>query len=755
MAKTFIGELILKLRDNMSGAAKQAAAQTNSAIDSIERAAKKLNSASWGGQFEARLHKLGATASDLDRLRASWDRLQASMNSRGLNNAAMRTEIANWKLATVNQFAQMRAASDAHLREVESRARTHANRLREIMKPVLVMMGGYTGAYMTGVMGREALTAASEEQRQAAEAKFAGLSEQERSAITKRSEELAKQYRMPVALFMEMLKDSALNMPDTQQAINLSESMAKSLLVLSNMFGSQSVALEQMRAYNKAMDNLNINANPADYLAGLQNYMKMQQVVGKDLDPAQFAMALKYARTSGKVFSDDFLFKWLPLIISETGGSDAGTQLRAGFDQFIVGRASKAAREKQEAFGIRKDGKLIGQDAFAVNPIKWVQDYLLPQLQKKGVDTNDQVELARIVGELTNNRLSGDLLMRAIQSFSMYERLVTERFPNAMGIDAADQVQELNPFAAYQGFLDSLRNLAGALGGDVMPTITAGLNSMADGINKLQQAWRDGDPMAKAGILGAGAAAGYGTWKIASAIWGLITAGTNLNAAAVALQAAAVSLGAKGAIPTVAATGATGAAASAGVLEGIASLVNSPIGRGGLLFGGMVAMTGLLHSLGLRPNNENKKPPLKDYSQDYSREENAAREYKQWHGFQFEGGMHRAGLGAGPKAGQPPSLPAVHQQIVDGTKSHAARTDVDMSSVDAAASKATQAGQQIKSSLDVSARPVVDTSSISEAVSMAKTLVNILNNVGAAAASAKAAVTREMNRNLADHGVAP
>ncbi len=50
----------------------------------------------------------------------------------------------------------------------------------------------------------------------------------------------------------------------------------------------------------------------------------------------------------------------------------------------------------------------------------------------------------------------------------------------------------------------------------------------------------------------------------------------------------------------------------------------------------------------------NLKPGARDYSEGFSREENAARDYQQWHGVPFEGGMHRAGRGAGP---QPGSLP--------------------------------------------------------------------------------------------------
>lgn len=48
----------------------------------------------------------------------------------------------------------------------------------------------------------------------------------------------------------------------------------------------------------------------------------------------------------------------------------------------------------------------------------------------------------------------------------------------------------------------------------------------------------------------------------------------------------------------------------------------------------------------------NKQGPAKDYSEQYSREENAARWWKQFGDTHFEGGWHRVGVGAGPAPGK-------------------------------------------------------------------------------------------------------
>jgi len=704
--------------------------------------------------------KACASAEQINKLRKAWDELNNSISSRNLSKALAGAERTNFKIAATNEFMAISRAWNEHASRIEKRTHTMAQNMRTALQPVLVALGGYTGAYLAGRMGTEGLKAASEEQRQKADAKFSGLSEGERTAIQKRSEELAVQYKMPVALLLEMLKDAALNMPDTKQALDLADPMARSLLVLSNMFGSQDGAIEQMRAYNKAMDNLNINTNPEEYLSGLQNFMKMQQVIGKDIDPRGFALAIKYARSSGKVYSHDFLFKWLPLIMAERGGPDAGTSLRAGFDQFIVGRASKKALAAQKEYGLRDDdGRVLKQNEFSHNPIKWANEVLLPALQAKGVDTGDQTELARVIGELTNNRLSSDLLISAIQSFSMYERLVNERFPNAMGLDAADQVQALNPFAAYQGFIDSLKNLAGAVGNDVMPTITAGLNSLAGGINSLQQAWRDGDPMAKLGITGAAVGAGIGAWKIAAAIWGLMTAGANLNTAAFALEAAAASLAKGGAVDDF--------------MDGDPKKRRpKPNPSSWAWLGAVIPRLSPFLAAGLTGGDSNANAYADASEEERQKMRDSARRAAQRYN---ETGSY---LEMPNRSGSPddrmlPRSVNPYDAATEATRRRQAfeadtgprgntpglgdifKPEVDLGDINAATTEATAAGQMIQSALSVSATPAVNTQQIDAALQKAQALVATLSRVGTLAQQANASVSRQMNRNFTDQGVTP
>ncbi len=113
---------------------------------------------------------------------------------------------------------------------------------------------------------------------------------------------------------------------------------------------------------------------------------------------------------------------------------------------------------------------------------------------------------------------------------------------------------------------------------------------------------------------------------------------------------------------------------------------------------------------------------------------NAANAHR-FHGVAFEGGMHRAGLGAGP-------MPGIKSAIeeLDRLRSEAART-----------------GTEVRNSLDVTVTPTVNSSSIDAFLAKVRAAIAELERLGSA--SVRIAVEREtdrqMRRSFSDYGVAP
>ena len=723
MARTLVGQLILKLRAEGLGEADKVA-RTLRDIDSAARTLGKVRAGDWGAAFGKQLAQLRATPAEIEAVRRSWTNLVADLDNKNITKALRKQNIATWKTATISHLAAVRAEAQ----ETEKRIVAMHRSLGMGLKPFMVMGGGYTAAYMGGVAGRHALIAASNERRVQAEAKYAGLDAGERGRINARADELAERYRLQKSQIYEVMKEASLSMPSTDAALNVSDEMARAYLVLSNLFGPEG-ALVGLRQFNKALDNIE-RVSPEEYRYFIENYTKAQQVVGLDMDPAAFAQAIKFARAGGKVFGDEFLSQWLPMLIAESGGPDSGTQLRAGFDQFIVGRASKKSLAEQKAMGLRDEqGRLLNQEAFTDNPLKWVWDTLLPKLREKGVDTDNETELARILGELTNNRLSSDLLIRAILSMEQYRRLVEERLPNAVGLDDADTIQADNPFAAWEGFKNSLENLSAAI--LPMDHVSAALNTLADGINALAAAARDNPGLTALGI-GAGGAVLYGGGKSAigamADLFGLKSSAIALDGSAAALTRAAIALGGAGVaddvVPDALKKGGTAAAGGAAVAGGAAIVAGAAAGY---------AAYETIKQTTADNARENKAGPYKDYSEGYSAEENAARNYKMFHGVQFEGGWHRVGLGAGP-------APGIESALAD---------------LDRLRNEAAQTGSDVKNSLGVTVTPTVDSSSIDSFLAKVRAAIAELETLGSLAAAASANTDRQLRRSMADYGVAP
>lgn len=711
MARTFIGELIFRFKDDASAKAQQTAKNIGGSVESIERAAKRLNTAPLGGRLQRDLEKLGASSSDLDKLRVSWERLHSSMASRNLSAAARRAEIANFEIATRGHFAAITSASKAQFKDMETRTRAFSGRLQAIMKPALVMMGGYTGAYVLGMGGRAGFTAASNEQRERARQHFAGLPTSEQDQIESQSQDLASKYRVNQADVMELMREARLAMPSAAAAFGVAEELVQTFKVL-GLRQSPEEAVSGLRVLMKALDNLAMTEDPAAITSALQAFLKAQQITGKDMDPGEMAQAIKYARSSGKVFSEDFLFKWMPFMIAEVGGSDTGTQLRAGFDQFVVGRASKKSLAAQREYGLRDgDNRLVGQDEFAANPVKWVNDYVLPALEKNGVKRDDEVEMARVVGELTNNRLSSDLILRLIENFKQYQRQV-ELAEKAIGLEGAKDLDSRDAYSAFAGFTTSLQNLAGAV--LPMKEVSAGLIGLSDGVNALQLAFRNGNPLAQAGLLGGAAAGAYGAWKVSSMVWGLMTAGTNLNLAAASLETAAVSLGGAGV---------------ADALPGGGGKKRGWLGALGALSGtaGVIVGSGLLQSGSSRDMTPEEKAKV------------LADGERQWSVLQERRRMEAENRVAAQKR----------------YEANEAKTTEGFNTFHGIVGDAQKTGQDVKDALSVTAKPTVDKSDLQATLALINQIKSGLSGLGATIVAEQGRIQREMNRNFADHGVAP
>lgn len=259
--------------------------------------------------------------------------------------------------------------------------------------------------------------------------------------------------------------------------------------------------------------------------------------------------------------------------------------------------------------------------------------------------------------------------------------------------------------------------------------------------------------MAKLGITGAAVGAGVGAWKLAAAIWGLITAGTNLNAAAVALEVAAAKL----------AGGSTDIDAGGKKKPG-------PGSKAGLL--GLLGTSGAIAATALIGGDTNANAYANASEEERQKMRDSARKAAQLYN---ETGSY---VEAKNRSGSPddrmlPRPVNPYDAATDAMRRRQAfeadtgargntpglgdifKPQVDMGDVNAATTEASSAAQQIQSALSVTATPMVNSSQIDAALQKARELAAILSGIPGKMQQANSSVSRQMNRNFTDQGVTP
>ena len=516
MATTLIGRLIFRLKaEGLSEATK-----VQSKMREIEAAARRLANSpigNWGVRFQKQLDTLRLAPREFEQVRSSWQRLHDDMKRRNISTALRSQEISAWKNSTVSAFAAAKSEHAAMAAAIERNARTHVTRMRNIMRPVMVAGGFYTGAYGIGLAGRQGLTASAKEERERFRQDMAGIPDDEQGVMFDEAERLSGKYRAAsFTEIAEMARVARAMMGSTERGVAVLEAMVQGLVALKSTKGTDAGSSEINRLL-RGIDNLGKNAEGEigldDTRQIIDGLIRASQIEGVELDAGKLFDFARRGKIAAPALSTEFIATTAAAMMQDMTAEGFGTALSSAYQSLVIGSnatASKVNLEEQRRIGIRQgDGKgeLVDPALFGQNPYEWVQKHLIPALQKDGVDTSDDVATAQAVAKLARNTLATGMLARMIQQREQIDRLV-RAYSETMGLAAAEQASTRDPFLAWEGFKSSLENLSGAMGG--MPHIVSGLNSLTDVINGVQQAIRDGDPtVSKAATIG-GVAAGGG-----------------------------------------------------------------------------------------------------------------------------------------------------------------------------------------------------------------------------------------------------
>lgn len=802
MARTLIGQLILRLRAEGLGEAKQVV----TTMKDIENAARNIGRTgvgSWGIGFQKQLNGLKLAQRDIDAVQRSWVALHDSMKSRNLSSALKAVEVSHWKTNTISELGKGRAQIDRELNEIEKRFKGHFSTMKGIFKAGLVTMGAYTLPYFGGMMVGESLSASSERRREIFRQQMAGISEEDQNKLFAKSEEISQKYpSLPITTVMEMSRNAYSVMGDGDRAAAVLERMAQAFVVLQSAKGLDA-AVSMLIGLIRGFDNLGVNADGqrgVDQVNELIEATARAAQVDPDYDPGKTFEFAKAAKVAGPALSMDFLAR-TPVFMQDMGSGAAGNALAMAFKGFVLEAVGSAGGKRylaeRDRIGIRKNGKLVDWELFGSDPDRWVLKHLVPALQRDGVDLNNDTQVAAAVGKLSGNTVATGFLTRVITQREQIARWLGN-MDKSMGLEAAENVRFEDPFVGWTSFKKSLENLSAAL--VPIDSINAGLNSLADGINALAAAAKDNPLMTALGLGGAGLAA----YKVGKGGYDLLTDGFGLKSSAVALDGSAAAL-----------TRAAAVLSGQSVVDGaVGEKAGKPGGRGrkyGLLglaaallgysayedvanggkerpdLGGGAAMVGLalipgflgkllaaISSIpGGDPGNEYLNASDEDRAKAREEVRNAA---QQWNDRDLVQRLEAQRLQnfAAPRGGADPGVEDRLRSLDDFLSGPSVFPDRQPTSTSAAPEprptsaapatdtttfgylrdEAARAGQEVKAALEITAAPSVNTAALERAVNLAREFLGLMKQVSTTAAGAGNSAA-ELRRGMADYGVAP
>ena len=311
---------------------------------------------------------------------------------------------------------------------------------------------------------------------------------------------------------------------DTKEAIAFAPAVAKMQGAYKSVLDGKVVgrATEQSFAVIKALDMIGQVKNTAEIGRGIGDMFRVTEATGGKVLPSDYQQFYKYARQARYGLSDEFKYKVLPELLLESKGGGSGVSGGVGpsiaalfrvINQGIVNKAALMGFQsvgmvpaghilKTSTTGTTVVGGLLGADLEASNPLKWVQEVLIPHIAKfKHISPTDTAGLIKVSNSMfRGNQLAASQVAEFIKKPYQYERFgklykKTDTLDQAYdrGMDAPNQV--------YEAFGKSLHNLKTAIGESVMPVIIPALRQLATSFQRLGLFLHD-HPQVAEGITG-------------------------------------------------------------------------------------------------------------------------------------------------------------------------------------------------------------------------------------------------------------
>lgn len=516
--------------------------------------------------------------------------------------AREQARIAREQVVQARQAAREQATiARQSAREAAQAAREHARAVRQAQTEASMTAGGFrremgylvgvpAATYGAGRLARQTLTAGTREESQRAQDYLAGLSDEESARMGNVAARQSNAFRsLRAADLHSVMREGSINLGGRagggfDMMEQLSPDAAAAMVVMQSRFGREQ-AMTNMRQFMRSMDVMGRNTSSDRMRTILEGFTRVAGVEGNEFNFRDLFLASKYMSSAGQSLSDRELFTFLPTMMGDVGGQRAGTQLASTFSALLGGRMTDTARGNLQEFGLHDEGtnRVRGADTLRTSIQEWTEKFLMPALQRGGVNLDDNGAVVEAASRLFSNRLVGDMFARAISQRAQISNRQQQYDLAPAGPAAANRLAELDPNVSYEQTRAQFDNTLAQVAKPLLEIGTPILRSVAEMLSGVAQNMRENPNMGTGVLAALGIGGGLGVAGLLRGLLSLGTAGPALMGAAAALTGAATALG--GGSAAGAAAGAAGAAGSAGLMSRF-----MPLLRGLGLVGGIAAL---------------------------------------------------------------------------------------------------------------------------------------------------------------------
>lgn len=410
---------------------------------------------------------------------------------------------------------------------------------------------------------REAREAISDIGAERARQQQAGMTPDESARLRKRSLELSTKYPSIGQSELEELGRSARNaMPSFDMAIQAMESLAQFQVSQQSARGIEAAA-GQIGRLMKALDNMGRLDSLDEMNQMLEGINKATNVEGKELAPADLLTMARNAKSAGATLSPEYLTTDAATLMQDMGPAQLGTALGTMLSQMVGGRATKKSKrvleeagladygltemtaeeaQRRDALGIKGKGT-VDPKLLMTHPTKWMEKYGIPNMQKAGVETNDNTAVSKFMTEAFSAQKVAEFWTKTVTQMPQLLRN-RKMYGNAPDMKTSAQIAlTQNPKVSDEAAKQSTLNIARQIADQYNTVKTTAGGAYSTVANQAANLLAEDPATRGTAALGAGAAGAVGLkWLHARGLLKLgrgLVGGTGGGAGASATGAAA------------------------------------------------------------------------------------------------------------------------------------------------------------------------------------------------------------------------